>query len=537
MPQQWKLPPLHEVAAEGSVAAAAADANLAVAGGTGAAGPASKLKSAARVGATALPYLGAALAADQATGVNSGSFDVNQSGWAHTFFGRAADLFTGHAAGGIAGRTGTGMLWGPGTGTSDSILGIGANGMPTAFVSTGEGIVKTAAMQRPGVAQMVAGLNGYAGGTDTSGVTGPQGQPGYYSPADPRKVREAEQKVADAETRVRELEVKQSELKANAKESERLRLLDELDRAKREVRDARADLATAQQGKFTQSRSGGPGSTPNFAFAPLAQDFGISGGLPGVAQWLTTLLGNMAVASIMGPLTGLGPGDIPGFGLQESQQNRATQQSTPSSSDKGMSGMPVGLRNATALAKSASGRKYGFGGTGGPGAGGLYDCSGYMSSIYGTLTGQSMDGSQRFFTTESDFSKLGFEKGFDPNSAFNIGVHHGGPGGGHMAGTLNGVNVESGGPTSTTQCGGPAAGALNPQFENHWHLPNSAIAGASSAAATPAYSAPTAATPVTGSSDSILQSLEQQFLGGGGQGVAADIARAQYAQYSAGHGR
>lgn len=70
------------------------------------------------------------------------------------------------ASGGIAGRTGAGMLFGPGTGTSDSILGVDPfTGLPTAWVSAGEGIVKASSMRRPGVAQLVAGLNGYAGGT------------------------------------------------------------------------------------------------------------------------------------------------------------------------------------------------------------------------------------------------------------------------------------------------------------------------------------------------------------------------------------
>ena len=41
-----------------------------------------------------------------------------------------------------------GLLRGPGTGTSDSILGVGANGMPTARVSTGEFVVNARATQR-----------------------------------------------------------------------------------------------------------------------------------------------------------------------------------------------------------------------------------------------------------------------------------------------------------------------------------------------------------------------------------------------------
>ncbi|WP_280371175.1 hypothetical protein [Nocardia wallacei] len=62
------------------------------------------------------------------------------------------------AGGGIAGRTSAGKLWGPGTGTSDSILGLDGRGVPTARVSAGEGVVKEAAMDNGG-ATLVTALN------------------------------------------------------------------------------------------------------------------------------------------------------------------------------------------------------------------------------------------------------------------------------------------------------------------------------------------------------------------------------------------
>lgn len=52
---------------------------------------------------------------------------------------------TGHAAGGLIGRASGGLLSGPGTGTSDSILGIDGAGVPIARVSTGEFVVNAAA--------------------------------------------------------------------------------------------------------------------------------------------------------------------------------------------------------------------------------------------------------------------------------------------------------------------------------------------------------------------------------------------------------
>jgi hypothetical protein len=61
----------------------------------------------------------------------------------------------GMASGGV---TPAGRIFGPGTGTSDSIIGIDAMGLPTAMVSKGEGVVKTAAMENGGAA-LVAALN------------------------------------------------------------------------------------------------------------------------------------------------------------------------------------------------------------------------------------------------------------------------------------------------------------------------------------------------------------------------------------------
>lgn len=62
------------------------------------------------------------------------------------------------AAGGVAGRTPAGRLWGPGTGTSDSIIGVDTRGYPTALVSTDEGVVTANAMRGNGAA-IVAALN------------------------------------------------------------------------------------------------------------------------------------------------------------------------------------------------------------------------------------------------------------------------------------------------------------------------------------------------------------------------------------------
>lgn len=79
---------------------------------------------------------------------------------------------------GLPKKSDGGVIKGPGTGISDSILGVDANGVPTARVSAGEGIVKAAAMKN-GAASIVAALNsgsmklpGYDDGT--TNVGGPE---------------------------------------------------------------------------------------------------------------------------------------------------------------------------------------------------------------------------------------------------------------------------------------------------------------------------------------------------------------------------
>lgn len=143
--------------------------------------------------------------------------------------------------------------------------------------------------------------------------------------------------------------------------------------------------------------------------------------------------------------------------------------------------MPTGLTNAITNAQSANGQSYQYGGN---------DCSGYMSNIYNDLTGKN-----ERFTTDSDFTSLGFQPGYDPNSHFNIGTN-GLPGTeGHMAGELGGVPVESASPTGHhpgapgVMYGGDAYGPNNSIFTQQYHLPNDLIINNSGTTAARRYSA------------------------------------------------
>lgn len=121
-----------------------------------------------------------------------------------------------------------------------------------------------------------------------------------------------------------------------------------------------------------------------------------------------------------------------------------------------------GMVEAQSFARGESGKPYQYGGVGNP----SWDCSGYMSGIYATITGKNPK--TRHFTTESDFDALGFKKGRGGKNDFSIGVKRGGGGrNSHMAGTLGDLNVESGG--NGVIAGSGAQGADD--FPLQWYYP------------------------------------------------------------------
>lgn len=150
-----------------------------------------------------------------------------------------------------------------------------------------------------------------------------------------------------------------------------------------------------------------------------------------------------------------------------------------------------------AFAASVSGQPYGYGGYGDAAHGGLYDCSGFMSALYGVMTGKALPGQARFFSTTSDFASLGFIPEDRPHPGnFEIGVNPQPGMSGHMAGTLpSGVNVESGGAADKTQYGGQAAGAWNPEFSQHYYLPTGSSGGPIDATMVDSHSGPSGPSP------------------------------------------
>ena len=101
------------------------------------------------------------------------------------------------------------------------------------------------------------------------------------------------------------------------------------------------------------------------------------------------------------------------------------------------------------------------------------DCSGAMSGIARFVAGLDPWGG-RFATgnQREALAGLGFLPGLGGAGALSMGWFNGGPYGGHTAGTLpSGTNVEMGGGRGNGQFGGHAAGAADPSFTDHAHVP------------------------------------------------------------------
>lgn len=137
-----------------------------------------------------------------------------------------------------------------------------------------------------------------------------------------------------------------------------------------------------------------------------------------------------------------------------------------------------GVGAAMNAARSGTGAKYLWGGTGPSG----WDCSGWLGYLQQILMGKTPAeaAGNRLYTTYSLLggSTAGLQPGAGPaGTVFVVGTSDE-----HMAGLLNGQPVESGGSHGDSRIGAPAVGAFDSQFHSLFHLPNELVAGGVGAA-------------------------------------------------------
>jgi TP901 family phage tail tape measure protein len=218
--------------------------------------------------------------------------------------------------------------------------------------------------------------------------------------------------------------------------------------------------------EYQDATASGEWRAPMVMPAPRA-DGGVDGPLPGQA---TIQSPQSRLYQWAEPETG-GEAFIP---LAESKRARSTE---ILSQVAGMFGLGLtkmadgGIATTRAMdfLRGQSGKSYQYGGVGNP----SWDCSGFISAAYALVKG--LDPFTRWFTTESDFSSLGFLNGLDPTGrGLSLGIFRGGGGQySHMAGLLNGTPLESG--ANGVRVGSGAQSAVSGELPLKFYLPASSF--------------------------------------------------------------
>jgi hypothetical protein len=274
-----------------------------------------------------------------------------------------------------------------------------------------------------------------------------------------------------------------------------------------DIQKARNALLHAQQQEYSAELGQVKNHTADMEQlgAKIDNDFGISKGLPGIAENLTKFLANLAFAPAMGAMAGTQAGlGFPGgqglgggkglvgmaglsgmFGPQFTTAGGAgggrggrgggggastagyTTPSLPSiGNPQDLAGASGGVANLFRVAESLEGTPYS--------TQLRNDCSGMVSKLATAALG--LPPSVQFDTTTEGpwLAQHGFQPGSGGPGALNIGWNPQPGMAGHTAATLpGGVNAEQGGSTPGDRftLGPSAAGASNPEFSQHAYLP------------------------------------------------------------------
>lgn len=316
----------------------------------------------------------------------------------------------------------------------------------------------------------------------------PYGKAGYgYYQVDQGRVFDAESSRMSAQTSLQNarfhfLEV---QAKADASEQEKYNARAQLVQAGRALQSAEAKLAEAQEGtwKKMESTAKGFSSGMDQIGAALDKDFGLSKGLPGLAENLTKFLANIAAAPLLGQLNaisqanpskgGYGAMGILGaqgaFGPQytgiPAASSYAPQAIGPAGLGGGMGHYPG---DAALLANVPSGRYTQS--ERGDLTKGLADCSSAVEDLVNLMDGRPTAGASMYTGNASEWlAQHGFLPGMGGLGDFRVGFNSG-----HMQATLpGGTPFNWGSDESAARRGIGGTGADDPAFTSHFYRPAS----------------------------------------------------------------
>lgn len=306
---------------------------------------------------------------------------------------------------------------------------------------------------------------------------GPQGQ------VDPQRVYDAESGVMRAKNNLERdrLRLLQMEAKGNTDQLELMRAKNQIAEDERAYQSAQMKLVEAQQG--TVKKMKGLSAEMGEIGAQIDRDFGLSKGLPGLAENLTKFVANLAAAPLLGQLN-------------------AISQANPSKGGYGAMGI-LGARGAfgpqfTGIAQDSSYAASGIGPAatrpGGFGSDaallanvpagryeqtqnadltkGLADCSSAVEDLVNIMDGRPTGGRSMATGNAAEWlTQHGFLPGMGGLGDFRVGYNSG-----HMQATLpGGTPFNWGSDASAAKRGIGGTGADDPAFTSHYYRPTSGM--------------------------------------------------------------
>lgn len=352
----------------------------------------------------------------------------------------------------------------------------------------------------PGLASAPTGAPGML-------VSSPKGGPGLgrYE-VDPMRVYDAESSAIRAKNSLEQdrIALIRLEQQGNADQDALLRARNQVADAERSYVSAQMKLAEAQQGTWKKLESSTQGLADGMGQigAALDKDFGISKGLPGLAENLTKFLANMAAAPILGQLgavSQLNPskGGYGAMGILAAQGAFGPQYTgLDASSAYGPQGIgPAALGggmgtyagDAALLARVPAGRYTQE--ERGDLTKGLADCSSAVEDLVNLMDGRPTAGASMWTGNAAEWlTQRGFVPGMGGPGDFRVGFNPQ-----HMQATLpGGTNINWGSNEMAARRGIGGTGADDPAFTSHYYRPTT---GGSSPVAPSVGIAPTPIPP------------------------------------------